>query len=99
MPADCAVAEPGHPHTASGTAHTEVAADVEEARLCVGSAVGGEHHFGCLTEQGLQLAFQFLVGDGHPEFLRDERTFSVSHLTEGRVADETGRHCGNCQCT
>ena len=88
------VAEAREPHSAAGASDTEVAADVEEACLCIGSAVGGEHHFPGFTEQGLELSLQFFHRDRHFESVRNEGIFSLSQLAQRSLAYETGRDVG-----
>lgn len=94
-PAYGAVAEAREPHSAAGASDTEVAADVEEACLCIGSAVGGEHHFTGFTEQGLELSLQFFHRDRHFESVRNEGIFSLSQLAQRSLAYETGRDVGD----
>ena len=90
-----AVAEAGEPHAAAGAADTEVAADVEEACLCVGSAVGGEHHFPGFTEQGFELTLQLFHRHRHTELVGHEGIFSLCQFAQRSLAYETGRDVGD----
>lgn len=94
-PAYGAVAEAREPHSAAGASDTEMSADVEEACLCVGSAVGGEYHFPGCMEQGFELSFQLFHRHRHTELVGHEGIFSICQFAQRSLAYETGRDVGD----
>ena len=72
-----------------------MAADVEEACLCVGSAIGGEYHLSGFTEQWLELSLQLFHRHRHSELVGHEGIFSLRQLAQRSLAYETGRDVGD----